>query len=117
MNGLLLSGIVVLALILLALLGFGFINIRTGLKALPRAEELGQEAVWHKQPNILLGINNFIFALLIGTGVLLSQLPDQRFLLLVLLGILLLLSVFLVIRTMQTASAAANRLRQRLSKK
>ncbi|MBO0778879.1 MAG: hypothetical protein J2P37_08640 [Ktedonobacteraceae bacterium] len=117
MSGPLLAGGVVLVAIVLALVGVGIYNIRSGIKALPRAEELGQEPVWHKQPNILLGFTNIIFALLVGLAALLGAFPDLRLLWFILLGLLLLLSIFLVARTIRAASAAARKLRQKAKNK
>jgi hypothetical protein len=116
-SGPLLSGIVVLVAIVLALLGVGLYNIQSGIKALPRAETLGQSGLWHKQPNILLGINNIVFALLVALASLLGLWPEQQLVIFVGLGILVLLSLFLVVRTIRSASEAASRLRQMAKEK
>lgn len=114
MSGLQIAGITILLLIILALIAVGAYNIGKGLRALPQAEALGQEPVWHKQPNILLGINNIAFAVLVCLVALLSVVAAPgRVVLLILIVITFLLSIFLVIRTANSAFNAAKKLREK----
>src|SRR5260370_37854526 len=75
MSGLQLAGITIVVIVILALVGIGIYNIRRGLQILPEAGRLGQEPIWHSQPNILLGTSNIAFAILIGLVALLGTDP------------------------------------------
>jgi hypothetical protein len=113
MNGLQLIGTFLIIIVMLALIGLGTYHIRKGVKTLPHAETLGQEPTWHKQPNILLGISNIIFALLVCLVAFLSIFPSARLLLFILIGLTFLASLFLVMRTASVTMQAARNLRER----
>jgi amino acid transporter len=115
MSGLQLAGITIVVIVILALIGVGIYNIRRGLQILPEAEKLGQEPIWHKQPNILLGISNIAFAILIGLVTLLSTNPDPmtRNIIIALIVLVFLFSAFLVIRTALSALQAVKNLREK----
>ena len=113
MSALQLAGALIIAIIVFALIGAGAYSIRKGINALPRAETLGQEPVWHKQPNILLGINNIVFALLLGLVASSSMVASARLFLFILIVLVFLVSVFLVIRTANVTMQAARNLRER----
>jgi len=118
MDGLALAGIIFLALLVPALVAVGIYNIRTGLRVLPNAEEAGQEGVWHKQTNILFGINNIVFALLLLLLLVLSLVPAAFKLAVgILIFITIALSIFLVARSMVFALRASRKLAQRLREK
>lgn len=117
MNALQLAGTLVIAIIVFALIGAGAYSIRKGINTLPQAETLGQEPIWHKQPNILLGINNIIFALLVGLVASSSVLSAVRLPLFILVALIFLISIFLVIRTANVTMQAARNLRGRLAGK
>ncbi|HZR42218.1 MAG TPA: hypothetical protein VFB12_19015 [Ktedonobacteraceae bacterium] len=100
------GGIVILIMV-------GSLSIRTGLRALPRAHHLGQEAVWHKQPNVMFGFTNFSFALLLGM-VLVFLLVEDMSVKGIVAGIgmcMLILSVVLVARSIFYTLQAARNLR------
>ncbi len=102
------GGIVILFMV-------GGVSIRSGLKALPQAHHIGQEAVWHKQPNILFGFTNFSFALLLAMLLIFLLIPDMSVKGIV-AGIgmcMLVLSVVLVIRSIFYTLQAARNLRNR----
>lgn len=113
---------VTLLLIAVFLIGFmaililvGSFSVRTGVRALPNARDLGQESVWHKQPNILFGLNNFTFALLLGMVLLFLLITDESMKGIV-AGIgmcLLILSIFLVIRSILYSLRAAKALKNK----
>ena len=113
MSALELAGALIIAMIVFALIGAGAYSIRKGINTLPRAETLGQEPVWHKQPDILLGINNIIFALLVGLVASSSVIASARLFLFILIVLVFLVSVFLVIRTANVTMQAARNLRER----
>jgi flagellar basal body-associated protein FliL len=119
MSGLQLAGITIVIIVILALVGVGIYNIRRGLQILPKAERLGQEPIWHKQPNILLGTSNIAFAVLIGLVALLSTNPDviARNIIIILMVLMFLFSVFLVIRTALSALQAVKNLREKQTDK
>lgn len=99
----LLIGAMVIAVLVLG--GIGISQIRKGIIALRAAEAQEQEHIWHKQPNILLGINNFIFAILVCLVVLVSTetSASARDITLVGIGVIFLLSIVLVTRTALSA--------------
>lgn len=115
MSGSQLAGITIVVIVILALIGVGVYNIRRGLQILPEAEKLGQEPIWHRQPNILLGISNIAFAILIGLVALLSTNPDPpgRNIIFTLMVLVFLFSAFLVIRTALSALKAIKNLREK----
>lgn len=115
MTGLQLAGITIVVIVMLALIGIGIYNIRRGLQILPEAETLGQEQIWHRQPNILLGISNIAFGILIGLVALLgtSTSATDRIIILILMALVFLLSIFLVIRTGLSALKAVRNLREK----
>ena len=115
MSGLQLAGITIIVIVMLALVGIGIYNIRRGLQILPQAERLGQEPIWHRQPNILLGISNIAFAILIGLVALLGTNPDPlvRNIIITLMVLVFLFSAFLVIRTALSALQAVKNLREK----
>lgn len=115
MSGLQLAGITIVVIVMLALIGIGIYNIRRGLQILPEAERLGQEPIWHKQPNVLLGISNIAFAILIGLVSLLGANPNAitRNIILTLMVLVFLFSAFLVIRTALSALQAVKNLREK----
>lgn len=115
MSGLQLAGITIVVIVMLALIGVGIYNIRRGLQILPEAEKLGQEPIWHRQPNILLGISNIAFAILIGLVALLSTNLSTiaRNIVFTLIVLVFLFSAFLVIRTALSALQAVKNLREK----
>jgi amino acid transporter len=119
MSGLQLAGMTIVVIVVLALVGIGVYNVRRGLQVLPTAETLGQEPVWHKQPNILLGISNIAFAALIALVALLSANTNStgRAVILTLIVIVFLFSIFLVIRTAISALGAVKKLREKQTDK
>lgn len=118
MDGLTLAGIIFLALLAPALVAVGIYNIRGGLRVLPNAEASGQEPVWHKQTNILFGINNMVFAVLLLLLLILSLVPASlKPVVGVLIFITVALSIFLVVRSMFFALRASRKLAQQLREK
>jgi len=115
MSGLQLAGITIVVIVILALIGVGVYNIRRGLQILPEAERLGQEPIWHRQPNILLGISNIAFAILIGLVTLLGTNPGAiaRNIIFTLIVLVFLFSAYLVIRTALSALQAVKNLREK----
>jgi hypothetical membrane protein len=113
MSGLQLAGITIVLVVMLALIGVGVYNMRRGLQLLPEAERLGQEPVWHRQPNVLLGLSNIAFAVLIGLVALLGIGSADRYIVLVLMVLVFLLSAFLVIRTALSTLKAVKNLREK----
>jgi quinol-cytochrome oxidoreductase complex cytochrome b subunit len=115
MSGLQLAGITIVVIVILALIGVGIYNIRRGLQILPEAERLGQESIWHRQPNILLGISNIAFAILIGLVALLGTNPGSvaRNIIFTLMVLVFLFSAFLVIRTALSALRTVKNLREK----
>lgn len=119
MSGLQLAGIIIIVIVMLALIGIGIYNIRKGLQILPQAETLGQEPTWHRQPNILLGISNIAFAILVGLVALFSANINAtgRIIIIILMVLVFLFSAFLVIRTALSALKAVKNLRDRQTSK
>ncbi len=119
MNGLQLAGIFLVVIFIIALAGIGIYNIRKGVQVLPNAQALGQEPVWHKQPNILLGLSNICFAVLVALATLLSISTSStgRGVMIVLTVVVFLLSVLLVARTAQSALNAVKKLREKQANK
>jgi hypothetical protein len=118
MDRLELAGIIFLALLVLALVAVGIYNIRSGLKVLPNAEEVGQEPVWHKQTTILFGINNMVFALLLLLLLLLTIAPGSfKTGVVILIFITIALSILLVARSIFFALRAARKIAQNLREK
>ena len=118
MDGLTLAGLIFLALLVPTLVAVGIYNIRAGLRALPNAEAIGQEPIWHKQTSILFGINNLVFAFLLLLLVVLSLVPGPFKLAVgVLIGIGVVMSIVLVARSMVFALRASRILAQRLREK
>jgi hypothetical protein len=113
MSGLELTGITIVFVVILALIGVGIYNIYRGLQLLPQAERLGQEPVWHRQPNVLLGISNIAFAILIGLATLLGTGAANRNIMLILIALVFLTSIFLVVRTALSAMQAIKNLREK----
>ena len=115
MSGLQLAGITIVVIVILALIGVGIYNIRRGLQILPEAETVGQEPIWHRQPNILLGISNIAFAILIGLVALLGSGTSSigRNIIVILMVLVFLFSAFLVIRTALSALKAVKNLREK----
>lgn len=119
MSGLQLAGITIVVIVILALVGVGIYNIRRGLQILPEAERLGQQPLWHRQPNILLGTSNIAFAILIGLVALLGTNPNAtaRNIIFTLMVLMFLFSAFLVIRTAFSALQAVKNLREKQTNK
>jgi hypothetical protein len=113
MSGLQLTGITIVFVVMLALISVGVYNIHRGLALLPEAERLGQDPVWHRQPNVLLGISNIAFAILIGLAALFGTGAADRNVMLVLIVLVFLFSVFLVIRTALSALKAIKNLHEK----
>jgi hypothetical protein len=111
----LLAGMLFLLIIAAGLLVVGFINIRSGLRSLSSATLPGQNTLWHRQPAILFGCNNLLFALLLvwGAGLFLFVDHTVRFVLLGLIVLTFLFSIVLVVRTITHASLTAKDLRAR----
>lgn len=116
MSGLQLTGIIIVGVVVLALISVGVYNICRGLQLLPEAERLGQDPLWYRQPNVLLGISNIAFAILIGLAVLLGTGSLDRNVILVLIVLVFLFSVFLVIRTALSALKVIKNLREKQEK-
>jgi uncharacterized membrane protein len=104
------------AIVVIVLVGFGVAQIRKGVKAYTNADTTGQQPVWHRQPSILLGINNFVFAILICLVVLISLETNAsaRIITLIVVVLIFLGSLFLVMRTVLAALSAAQRAAQAL---
>jgi amino acid transporter len=119
MTGLQLAGITIVVIVMLALIGIGIYNIRRGLQILPEAATLGQEPLWHRQPNILLGISNIAFAILIGLVALLGTTTNStgRTIIFILMVLVFLFSAFLVIRTALSALRAVKNLQNKQTSK
>jgi hypothetical protein len=113
MSGLIVAGFMLLIIAILVLLAIGIFSIRSGLKALPGAASLGLEPVWHKQPKVLLGINNIAFAVLLSLVGLLSTAPNPtiKTTLFVMIILTLIISIFLVISSILVSLQAARNLR------
>ena len=112
MSGLVVAGFMLLIMGILVLLAVGIFSIRSGLKGLPSAASLGLEPVWYKQPKVLFGINNIVFAILLGLIVLLSIAPDPiiKTTLLISISITLIISISLVISSILVSLRAAKKL-------
>jgi hypothetical protein len=114
-----LVSVVFLTLLVLVLMMVGIYNISQGIKALPRAEEQGQEPVWHKQLSILFGINNVVFAflLLFGGGLFIVTERIVKYVLAGLVVFALIVSILLVVRTIKYSLLASQKLQQRYKNK
>lgn len=102
--------IIGMALGALALTFFGVTNIRAGLRgAVQQQSALG----WHRLPQVLLGINNIVFALLLVFLILLQFPVDQpalRYTLLALVLITFAVSIVLVVRAIMASISLATTL-------
>jgi hypothetical protein len=112
------AGIIII-IVMGVMIGLGAYNIVKGIKMLPQAEILGQEPVWHKQPNILLGISNVIFGIMIALVglVILATGTTARIIIFILIAITFLLSMAIVIRTVTSTMNAVRNLSQRQKNK
>ncbi|GCE26636.1 hypothetical protein KDA_21200 [Dictyobacter alpinus] len=113
-----LAGIIFAAICAILLLAVGVINIRSGRKALDRLRSEGRTVVWHKQVLILFGLNNIVFAamLILITLLVILASPGVRYIIIALIALLLLISVFLVIRCVTSALQTSRDLTSTLRK-
>ncbi len=114
-----LAGMLLLVIIAIGLALVGVVNIRGGLRSLSGSATSGQYTGWHKQPGILFGLNNIVFAVLLvwGAGLFLFANSVVKYALLVLIVLTLLFSILLVTRTITSASQAARDFRERRANK
>ncbi len=121
LNSAALAGSIIVAILACILVLVGVINIRSGQQALANPANPALKTTWHKHPDILFGLNNLVFALLIVLGGFLLLVKDNtpRYILVGLIVLTFLVSIFLVTRTMRSASQTAKRLQEqrRLNKK
>ncbi len=111
-SGGLLALIIFLGLCACGLALFGIANIRSGLRGGSRENVMNVTAVWHKQPKVLFGINNIVFALIIVFLLLLALLASQtaRYIVIGLIVFTLVVSIVLVVFTMKAAISAVHHL-------
>ncbi len=105
-NGGLLALILFLGICACGLALFGVFNIRLGLRAGGSQEHREKVMIaWYKQPKVLFGINNIIFALIFVLVLLLALLASQaaRSIVVGLIGCALVVSIVLVVLTVRAA--------------
>ncbi len=92
----------------------GVLNIRSGARDRARTAASEHALVWHKQPLILFGTNNLLFALLLfwAACLIIVSSPTVRYVLIGLIIGTLILSILLIIRMVTYASQASRRLRE-----
>jgi len=107
-DGGLLALIIFLGICACGLALFGISNIRSGLRAGSQEHLMKVTAVWYKQPKVLFGINNIIFALILVLVLLLILLAGQtaRYVVVGLIVLTLVISSVLVVLTMRAAMGA-----------
>ena len=107
-DGGLLALIIFLGICACGLALFGISNIRSGLRGGSQEHVMKVTAVWYKQPKVLLGINNIIFALILVLVLLLILLAGQtaRYIVVGLIVFTLVISIVLVVLTMRAAIGA-----------
>jgi len=107
-NGSLLALIIFLGICGCGLALLGISNIRSGLRGGSQEHVMKVTAVWHKQPKVLFGINNIVFALILALVLLLILLTDQtaQHIVVGLIVCTLVVSIVLVILTMRAAISA-----------
>jgi hypothetical protein len=107
-NGGLLALIIFLGICACGLALFGISNIRSGLRGDSREHIMNASTVWHKQPKVLFGINNIVFALILVFVLLLTLLANQKVVSIVigLIMFTLVVSIVLVVLTMRAGLGA-----------
>lgn len=107
-NGGLLALIIFLGICACGLALFGISTIRSGLRGGSRQDVMNVSIAWHKQPKVLFGINNIVFALLLVCVLLLMILTSQTAVYIVvgLIVLTLIISIVLVVLTMKAAIGA-----------
>src|SRR6266550_1649188 len=107
-NGGLLALIISLGICACGLALFGISNIRSGLRGGSQEHVIKVSAAWYKQPKVLFGVNNIIFALILVFVLLLTLLANQtaRYIVVGLIAFTLIVSIMLVILTMRAAIGA-----------
>jgi hypothetical protein len=107
-NGGLLALIIFLGICAYGLALFGISNIRSGLRGGSQEHVITVSAAWYKQPKVLFGVNNIIFALILVFVLLLILLANQiaRYIVVGLIAFTLIVSIMLVILTMKAAIGA-----------
>ena len=107
-NGGLLALIIFLGICACGLALFGISNIRSGLRGGSQEHVITVSAAWYKQPKVLFGVNNIIFALILVFVLLLILLANQiaRYIVVGLIAFTLIVSIMLVILTMKAAIGA-----------
>jgi len=107
-DGGLLALIIFLGICACGLALFGISNIRSGLRGGSQEHLMKVTAVWYKQPKVLFGINNIIFALILVLVLLLILLAGQtaRYVVVGLIVLTLVISSVLVVLTMRAAMGA-----------
>jgi|SRR2546421_7859409 len=107
-NGGLLALIIFLGICACGLALFGNSNIRSGLRRGSQEHVMKVTAAWYKQPKVLFGINNIIFALILVLVLLLIVLASQtaRYVVVGLIVFTLVISSVLVVLTMRAAISA-----------
>lgn len=102
-----------LALLLFLFIGaaglflLGIDNIRAGLQSIAQASREAERVVWNRHPKVLFGYNNIVFSLLL-LSILLVDLfpaPPTRYIFFVLIGLLLIASIWLVVRAILASLA------------
>jgi hypothetical protein len=104
-TGGLLALIIFLGICACGLALFGISNIRSGLRGGSPENVMKVSAAWHKQPKVLFGVNNIIFALMLVFVLLLTVLANQTAVYIVvgLIVFTLVVSIVLVVLTMRAA--------------
>ena len=104
-NGGLLALIIFLGICACGLVLFGISNIRSGLRGGSRENVMQVTTAWYKQPKVLFGINNIVFALILILVLLLALLASQtaRYIVVGLIVFTIVISIVLVIFTMKAA--------------
>jgi|SRR5204863_2248443 hypothetical protein len=107
-NGGLFTLIIFLGICACGLALFGISNIRSGLRGGSQEHVMKVTAAWHKQPKVLFGINNIVFALILVLVLLLILLASQtaQYIMVGLIVSTLIVSIVLVILTMRAAIGA-----------
>ncbi len=107
-NGSLLALIIFLGICACGLALFGISNIRSGLRGGSQEHVMKVTAVWYKQPKVLFGLNNIIFALILVFVLLLILLASQTacYIVVGLIVFTLVISIVLVVLTMRAAIGA-----------
>lgn len=87
---------------------FGISNIRSGLRGGSQEHVMNVSTAWHKQPKVLFGINNIVFALILVFVLLLTLLANQKavYIVIGLIVFTLVVSIVLVVLTIKAALGA-----------